>query len=136
MERSPWNISYFFPSWNSGFWGESPFSLSPATAGKAAVLYSLHFYCRSPRTQHNPAQTKETGVENICVRVGVAPRVGPDSFQREPGFPSAPGGCSLGWARSASPRTKRTTTRGKTLRSFICFLGGHDRSGRFGPVLR
>lgn len=114
-------------------WGNSFFSACFSPAGKAAVLHPANFYCWSPRTQNNPAQTKETGVENIYLRVGVAPRVGPDSFQGEPVFLSAAGGCSLDRASSASPRTKRTTTwGGKRFAVSFAFWGGHHRKGEAG----
>lgn len=126
MERSPWNISYFFPKLGLGvLGGNSFFSARFSPAVKAAVLHPPHFYCWSPRTQNNPAQTKETGVENIYLRVGVAPRVGPDSFH----FFLLPGDAL--WTGPAQHLLGQSAPRhgGETLRGFVCVLGGSPQEG-------
>lgn len=109
--------------------GNSFFSARFSPAGKAAVLHPPHFYCWSPRTQNNPAQTKETGVENIYLRVGVAPRVGPDSFH----FFLLPGDAL--WTGPAQHLLGQSAPRhgGETLRGFVCVLGGHPPKPWRGP---
>lgn len=69
MERSPWNISYFFPSWDSGFfWGGGSFFCAPGDGRESRSAAALSFYHSSPQTQQaEPAQTKETGMKKILV---------------------------------------------------------------------
>lgn len=98
MERSPRNISYFSPSWDSGFGGggggEAPFFSAPGHGRESRAAAALPFSHSSPRSQQKPARTKETGVEKIRTSSGLAPRVGPGGSEGEAAFLAAPGGCS------------------------------------------
>lgn len=93
MERSPWNISYFFPSWDSGFWGEDPFPLPPAMAGRAALPQPCAF------TISDPAETsshKGNRDEKYLCKRWSCPSSGTRRFSRRVGIPFSSRGMLAG----------------------------------------